>query len=368
MKKPTSQKKSFLIITACSWALFFLLLPVLSFADISSELEVYLPFNVDAEDQSGFDNDVIMRGPVSTDGRLGGADKAYEFDGYDDYIEVQDLGIKEDLTLSAWVFFNNLEGGQRQGIISKGYQSSAVTYRSYSLYVNNDTEVVFAVSSHSYNFIGGTLVSNAALSAFSEETWHHIAAVFSAGESMKIYIDGVEKSGDLIGTVPAAIAVNSIPELIGMDGETGGFLDGKIDEVRIYSRALSDSDIGCLYDDSDCRDNSSANNGGEDNCTDQDKDGFSPDSGVCGEVDCNDNDSAIYPGANDICDDMIDNDCNGIADDCLSPAFCIPDAVYEFIKGTVACEENTCRLKLLLNLIIEIINCLEQSEVPPESG
>jgi len=71
-------------------------------------------------------------------------------------------------------------------------------------------------------------------------------------------------------------------------------------------------------------------------CNDKDKDGFSPDGGACGAVDCNDNvtndpytcplskDSCtaatskcaicIYPGATEHCTDGVDNDCNGLVD------------------------------------------------------
>lgn len=49
-------------------------------------------------------------------------------------------------------------------------------------------------------------------------------------------------------------------------------------------------------------------------CTDQDGDGFSPDGGSCGPIDCNDADSAVNPGALEICNDGIDNNCNSRID------------------------------------------------------
>ncbi|MEJ2406264.1 MAG: putative metal-binding motif-containing protein, partial [Candidatus Thiodiazotropha sp.] len=49
-------------------------------------------------------------------------------------------------------------------------------------------------------------------------------------------------------------------------------------------------------------------------CTDVDGDGYSTDGGSCGPLDCNDNDYAVHPGANEVCGDGIDNNCNGTID------------------------------------------------------
>jgi Putative metal-binding motif len=49
-------------------------------------------------------------------------------------------------------------------------------------------------------------------------------------------------------------------------------------------------------------------------CADLDGDGYSPDGGTCGEIDCDDNNAALNPGAEEICTDGVDNNCNDMVD------------------------------------------------------
>lgn len=52
-----------------------------------------------------------------------------------------------------------------------------------------------------------------------------------------------------------------------------------------------------------------------DYCVDADGDGYYAQAGCGTAVDCDDNDSSIHPGADEICSDGIDNDCDGIVDE-----------------------------------------------------
>lgn len=50
-------------------------------------------------------------------------------------------------------------------------------------------------------------------------------------------------------------------------------------------------------------------------CTDADGDGFALEGGECGALDCNDANTAVHPGAVELCGDAIDNNCDGRVDE-----------------------------------------------------
>ncbi len=54
--------------------------------------------------------------------------------------------------------------------------------------------------------------------------------------------------------------------------------------------------------------------GCEATCTDMDRDGYSIEGGSCGAIDCDDSNADVNPGAVEICTDAVDNNCNGLTD------------------------------------------------------
>jgi beta-galactosidase len=74
--------------------------------------------------------------------------------------------------------------------------------------------------------------------------WHHIVGVYD-GNKIYLYVDG---EIDVSTTTTGSIDRNGREVLIGENAERPGrFWNGLIDDVRIYSYALSEAEIKALY-------------------------------------------------------------------------------------------------------------------------
>ncbi|PIR70372.1 MAG: hypothetical protein COU46_01865, partial [Candidatus Niyogibacteria bacterium CG10_big_fil_rev_8_21_14_0_10_42_19] len=78
--------------------------------------------------------------------------------------------------------------------------------------------------------------------------WYHVAGVYDASaQTLDIYVNGALDNGTLSGTVPSSQSNSGLNANIGRKPVNNSYEDGLIDEVRIYNRALSQSEITELY-------------------------------------------------------------------------------------------------------------------------
>ncbi|UCF42956.1 MAG: hypothetical protein JSV99_10280 [Planctomycetota bacterium] len=199
------------------------------------------------------DNDGTIYGATWTSGQVGGA---LDFDGSNDYVEVVDPGDESldfgsgNFTISLWFKTTDTDGEvvDKSGG-NKGRQTG------YSVYVGtfgtiNDGEIGFRVSDGTNRDL---IKTN---NTYNDGGWHHLAAVRtgSGSANLDIYVDGVDVSTSSVLNEVASGISNSYDLSIGAKyyaGYTdvwGNFLNGGIDEVGIWDRALSAAEVEQLYE------------------------------------------------------------------------------------------------------------------------
>jgi hypothetical protein len=215
-------------------------LPLKAQNQLTNGLVAYYPFNGDANDAIGNGNNGTVVGPTLTFDRFDQANAAYLFMGWPlgtNYIEVplfSTIALSDAATFSAWVQ-NTSSGGEY--VLKKG---QFLVDADYEL-AGDETSVRSEIT-----LSGGELVqctiTNAALPI---GVWTHIAGVFD-GKNLSTYVNGQFKgSVSAVGTLQN----NGFPLYIGADyGSHGGYFNGRIDDVRIYNRALSDAEVQRLFD------------------------------------------------------------------------------------------------------------------------
>ena len=118
-----------------------------------------------------------------------------------------------------------------------------------------ENRILFRTSSSDTNlaYIGDSGYFNHGLS-FSTGQWYHLVITFSAGNPFKIYVDGVLS---YTGGNTGVSAFNNDNILGAANSSGGGGLDGSIDQVRIFNRALLTdnngvNEIATLYAETAC--------------------------------------------------------------------------------------------------------------------
>ncbi len=210
----------------------------ISFA-VEDSLFLYMSFDtIDGDeviDHSIYGNHgQIMGDTKHVTGRF---DKALEFDGDMDFVEIahhESLTVDEALTAMAWIKPERHSGpgnAQWQGIFAKGSNP-----RSYSLWTHRDSKCLHLSIGPSST--GGSNCNT----ELKLNVWQHVAVHFVDG-THRYWING-EKIGEFSDKPNPPGLEDTNPVVIGTAGGNNirWFL-GMIDEVRIWNRALSENEI-----------------------------------------------------------------------------------------------------------------------------
>jgi hypothetical protein len=194
-------------------------------------------FNGNANDESGNGNNGTVNGAALTTDRNGVANTAYSFDGNSDYIDCgnsSSVNLNGDLTISAWIYANNFNTDH--GIVSKSGLYDFITNSPFSQPPLD--KLRFEADNAPFLF-SNSIQSN---------QWLHAVAVYSTTLGKSIYLNGtLFASNTQVGTVTPNTTYNLYLGAHQPFAVNNWSWDGKLDDIGIWNRALTQQEISNLY-------------------------------------------------------------------------------------------------------------------------
>ncbi len=204
-----------------------------SVSSLQKGLVGYWSLNGDTKDSTPYANNGAAGGTATlTSDRRGRANSAYAFTSATGNIILSHTSLPANaITVSGWVKLNNHKNWNN--IMNHDWVGSG-----WLLYVAADGKPRFGIgqSGTQYNSLYGTAINTG--------QWYHIAGVYD-GTSVTVYVNGV--AGNPNSGAPGATLDTTGNLFLGQSGASA-YVDGAIDDLRIYNRPLSQPEIQRLYE------------------------------------------------------------------------------------------------------------------------
>jgi hypothetical protein len=209
----------------------------------------YWPFCGNANDQSGNDNNGVVNGATLTTDRFGNINSAYNFDGVNDYISTSYSGILGTNSRSISFWYNSLTDNTEETVFID--------------YGGNDCGDGFACTLFPSNKPGvdNTCSFIKSNSMASVNNWNYYTVTYDSSDSpfiynCKLYINGVLQSTSQSSSVYDINTINDINMVFGasrfLTPNSVQFFNGKLDDIGIWNRALTQQEITQLFNQNQC--------------------------------------------------------------------------------------------------------------------
>jgi dienelactone hydrolase len=204
-----------------------------------------------AYDSAGIHDGTLFDGPIwqSTGGRIGGA---IHFDGTNDYVKIPDFdyqGDNNECTISYWFTLADANNQGHGFMFSHGYyvdeNNANMSFR------GEDTTSTGKITAW-YRTTGQGTWNPSTAGTYVDSNWHLYTYTMSSTSGLRIYLDGAEAGSSVLypGIFDPAYDIHVGCVFSGSSrslffGNTDPE-DAKIDDLRIYNRALSNSEVSAL--------------------------------------------------------------------------------------------------------------------------
>jgi hypothetical protein len=203
--------------------------------NLQNGLVGYWPFCGNANDASGNNNNGTVNGATLTTDRFGNANSAYNFDGVSNYISVPNIASSGNQARSMFVWVNYNSTGSYHCVISTGNPSTCNTFNLFAN-MNNSNGNIGVMGFNPCDFYSATNNMN-------NGQWHYIGAVYDGQGNLKTYLDGLLFSS-------SSLSFNTFGQnnYFGLNNHNmSAHYLGILDDIIIYNRALSPTEITQLY-------------------------------------------------------------------------------------------------------------------------
>jgi hypothetical protein len=239
MKTKNYFKKAAILVLACSTQ--FIMAQVPSYVPTNG-LKAYYPFSGNANDASGNANNGTVNGATLTTDRFGSANSAYSFDGISNYINIANNILpttSTSLTISLWFLSSDNSGS----LISD--RSGAGNTSKYAIGIGGTN---LSAGCENGNCTGpcGQYSTTVAPSG---TTWNNAVLVKDLALNVcKIYLNGVlaaTRNNFCYTNFSSPTAIGRANSYYAPFGD--GYTNGKIDDVGVWNRALTEAEITTMY-------------------------------------------------------------------------------------------------------------------------
>jgi hypothetical protein len=210
----------------------------------------YWGFDGNANDQSLNGNNGTVNGASLTTDRFGNADKAYSFNGNSNYIQVANnssLNPSATITVASWVYLNQYV--DNQNFVSKTF-TDCIPLVSYSLKMGDPGKNTYVQLQLSINGVNQILQSTIEIPL---NQWVLLTGTYD-GQGMNLYINGVLNNSISVSGNISNYSTNlnfgrwSVGDLCNQPQH----LNGELDDVGLWNRALTQEEITSLYNANQC--------------------------------------------------------------------------------------------------------------------
>ncbi len=220
-------------------------------AQLGNNLVAHYPLDGNANDISGNGNHATIINATPSTNRFNQTNRSYQFDGQTQYIEIPDndlisIPTTGELSISVWMRPDVLDFNTNSYIHWMG--KGVVGQHEYVLRMYNlNSTRPNRTSCYSFNLTGGLGAGSYVQETVTPGEWIHIVAVYNfPTNTIQLYKNGVLKDTDTFSGYSITPGNGTAPLRIGTR-DFANYFEGAIDDLQIYNRVLTPSEISGLY-------------------------------------------------------------------------------------------------------------------------